>query len=816
MSMSLSPDPAYTTDDLTLVASLAPDDVVRADRLDVSVSWTLDGQAQADLDGVYTVPADRTAKGQVWQATAVAARGDHLGVEAVASVTIANSRPAAVISADATVPSDVDVVATATATDADDDAVTFTWAWTVDGDPSDLATDTVPAELTAKGQVWQATVIPNDGEADGEPVTASISIENVAPQVTEVALSPLDPATDATITAAVVASDVDGDAITLRYEWLVDGVVAQDSDVNTLDGALFDKRQVLSVRVTPNDGFVDGAALTSAELTVVNTAPTLTSAAIDATELFTTDSPSCTSAGWADLDGDPEDVRYAWLVNGQVVATTQTLASTEFVKGDVLACVATPWDGEVEGAPVTSDSLTVLNTAPVLATAALSTTSPAEGDTLSVVLGGASDVDGDTLSYAYSWQVNGVQVATTETLSGDSFDRGDTIVAMVTPSDGSTDGLPVTSDTATAVNTAPTMLSVAITPTGAHAADTLVAHYQGGDADGDTLSYTFAWTVNGAPVGTADTLADDLFAKHDLIGLVVTPNDGTLDGAPMAAAELEILNTAPTAPVVALSPTTPVLTSDIVCNIDVDSVDVDNDAVSYAFSWTVDGLPYTGQTDLTVFDGDTVPAAETNVGEEWVCSVVANDGEVDSAVASASVVVVDPLLADDFEDGDFAGWLKKSGNYSVDTIGADGSSRALRLDGSTSHYNGLYWSFASETPSAIRMYVRTDASDVDAAYVVFGGANIGNSSTAAFFRISQNTLKLYDGTKEYTTPYVAGTWALIEFRPNWGAQTLDWYTDGALRASGVPFRGTALTLEELHLYNFSDTTAWWDQVMVLP
>ena len=631
MTVSLSPDPAYTTDDLTLMASLSEGDLAHADRFDVSISWTVDGAAQADLDGATTVPADRTSKGQLWEAAAVANRGNHAGELAIANVTIANSLPVAQGALDANTAADADLVASASATDADDDTVSFTWAWTVDGTPADISTDTVPADLTAKGQVWEVTITPNDGEANGEPVVLSTSIANVAPVVDSVTVTPVDPATDAPLTADVVASDLDGDALLLRYEWLVDGIVAQDSAANTLDGSLFDKHQVITVRVTPNDGFVDGAAFESGALTVVNSAPSLTGAAIDPAELRTTDNPSCVASGWADLDGDPGDARYAWTVNGDVVGTSQTLDATLFVKGDLISCSATPWDGEVEGATVTSDGLTVLNTAPTLASASLSTTSPTEADTLSVVLAGANDADGDAISYAYSWSVNGVDVATTDTLGGSSFKRGDTIVVTVTPNDGNVDGAPVTSDTATVVNSAPVMVSAVISPTAPNTNDTLSASVSATDADGDTVSYAYAWTVNGAPAGTDATLDSPAFSKHDVIGLSVTPNDGNVDGTPLAAT-VTVANSAPSVTGAALSTST-VREDTIVTCVTTGWADADADVEGYTYGWLVNGVE--------VSTADTLDGSSFKKGDKLRCVATPFDGEASGApITSAAVAVL--------------------------------------------------------------------------------------------------------------------------------------------------------------------------------
>ena len=50
------------------------------------------------------------------------------------------------------------------------------------------------------------------------------------------------------------------------------------------------------------------------------------------------------------------------------------------------------------------------------------------------------------------------------------------------------------------------------------------------DADGDAEGYDYAWTINGAPSGTTDTLAAAALSPGDTIVLTATANDGTTTG----------------------------------------------------------------------------------------------------------------------------------------------------------------------------------------------------------------------------------------------------------------------------------------------
>ncbi|MEY3212375.1 MAG: hypothetical protein RIT28_2856, partial [Pseudomonadota bacterium] len=112
---------------------------------------------------------------------------------------------------------------------------------------------------------------------------------------------------------------------------------------------------------------------------------------------------------------------------------------TYFSKGQTVVCLATPTDGTSSGTAVTSNTVTVLNTAPTLTSVSISPSSPTASSTLTCTPSGGADVDGDTVSYTYAWTVNGVSKGSSSTLSG-AFKGADTVVCSVTPSDGSASG----------------------------------------------------------------------------------------------------------------------------------------------------------------------------------------------------------------------------------------------------------------------------------------------------------------------------------------------------------------------------------------
>ncbi len=689
-AISITPATPTTADDLVVVIeseSGGPGD----DTVTYRIKWYEDEVLRPDLaDGI--VPAAQTAKGQTWRAVVIPLDGKREGEPGEAAVTVLNALPVvtAELSPEAPLSTD-DLVVSAAATDPDEDPVTLAYAWAVDGVASEHTGTTVPASATTRGEVWEVVVTPHDGEEEGAAASASVNIENTAPAVLELSLSPDEPREADTIEASVVSSDDDGDEVACSYAWSVDGELVQESAEPSITGDLFDKHQQVTVTVTPNDGWVDGEPLTSSSVVVLNTAPAISAVALDPADLQEATTVSCLPSGWEDADGDAEGYLYSWTVAGTEVATIETLDGDAFDRGDVVFCTVTPNDGEEDGLPVTSAEATVSNTPPVISELALSASSPATGDTLAVSIT-ASDDDGDEITYEYAWYVDSSLVASTATLDGSYFSRDQTILVEVTPYDGIDHGAAVTSEPATVVNSLPSIALLTLTPSEAYTDDVLTAGIVSSDADGDPVSFTYAWYVDSVlQVETGSSLdGATSFDKHQQVYVVITPADVEGDGSSATSPTVVVLNSPPLAPTVSISPVAPTAgLDDLVCVLDAESPDADDDTVSHSFVWTVDGVAYGGAVE-TSWPGDTVPAEDVVAGEEWTCTVVPDDGEDRGESAEASVTVLGGCSAWDVVH--LSGWSKsfdmsyqgEAGTGSLSSVGAatsdDGIEGYLKRD----------------------------------------------------------------------------------------------------------------------------------------
>ncbi|MEC7948346.1 MAG: Ig-like domain-containing protein, partial [Myxococcota bacterium] len=392
-----------------------------------------------------------------------------------------------------------------------------------------------------------ATVTDASGLSSSESVTVLV---NGAPTAPVVVLEPASPRTADRLVATLVsdATDPEGDPLTYVHRWVVDGAPSSASTSDALPAAATRRDEVWEVFVTAHDGTAEGASGT-ASVTIANTPPTASAAGITPNPAVTGDTLACSIVGYADADGDPDASTFQWTIGGAVVGAGPSL-SGGFTDGDTVTCAAPAHDGTDAGT-VVSDSVTIGNARPSIVSAVLTPSTVRTDDTVSVGVV-TSDPEGDAVTLAYAWSVSGVSAsATGASLDGSvAFDRGDLVEVTVTPSDAGGGGTPA-SVSATVANTAPGAPTVSIAPAGPVEGESLVCQVDtaSADADGDAISYTMGWSVDGVAyprsadlgpatsVWTDDTTEGADNSEGEVWTCVATPDDGTDAGATGSASE---------------------------------------------------------------------------------------------------------------------------------------------------------------------------------------------------------------------------------------------------------------------------------------
>ncbi|TNE90031.1 MAG: hypothetical protein EP330_09390 [Deltaproteobacteria bacterium] len=626
----ITPPGAHTGQALTCTAGAASDPDGQS--VSTSFSWTVDGVAAGNG---ATLSAFTAARGQTATCTATPTDGVTSGDPVVANIVILNAPPSApsvTVGPNGANGGD-SLVCVAAATDADNDALTYEYTWFVGSDQIGTGASLAPGSAS-RDEVVRCEARANDGTTVGPAGTGSITLLNQPPTVDSVTVSPASPGTNDAITCLVEGSDDDGDTLTVTYEWILNGTTT--SYTGETFGGSVSVGNTLACRATVEDDQFS-ATRTSSTVTVANSLPVVTGVAIEPTSPQTGDNLTCTYASTNDTDGQSVTVSFRWLNGASVLGTGATLPAGT-AKGTTVTCEATPNDGVENGIPVTADT-TIVNTPPVLGGANISpTTNATEGTTFTCSAGSLSDADNDSVTVSYAWLRNGSAIngATSTTLTGSSFNKGDSIACRVTPSDDEDTGTAQTSVSVTVQNSAPTGGTVSLSPGSATETSTLTCAGSGAtDPDGDSVSYTYRWyngntVINGA---TTATLTGANFNKNDSISCEATPTDGSASGSALRSSSVTIANSGPTGGTVSLTPGTAYEATTLNCSAS-GATDPDGDTVTYTYAWTKGGTAISGQT------GASLTGSSFNKGDVIRCVATPTDTQATgTALTSAAVTI---------------------------------------------------------------------------------------------------------------------------------------------------------------------------------
>ncbi len=550
------------------------------------------------------------------------------------------------------------------------DTVTLDWVWVVNGqDQPGTTSQSLSAEALKKGDTLRCKVIPSSGGVGGSPALSPIvTIGNAPPALLSVLVKP-SPATKLTPAQCVPGqpTDPDGDPVSYIFTWYVNGTVIAGVTTDTLAPSHFGKGDLVWCAAAPSDGSATGAAVTSkSKLTIQSSPPTITGVVLGPVPANESTELGCTPEGWSDIDGDSASYTYQWVRNGQLVpgAVGATLDGAAFDRGDLVLCTATPTDGDAVGDPLASNAVQIGNMPPSITSAVVTPPFGSKNGAFTCVPKGHVDADaGDPELYSFTWTLNGAPVtgATSATLvPGPTTQSGAQVACTATPFDGTDSGAPKSSPPAVVTNVPPVVDAVAINPANASAASTLTCQPSGlTDLDGDPVSLTTTWIVNGAPFtgATQSTLAPGTLKTGDQVACQVTPSDGQVNGTPKTSSTVTLANAPPSGLVVAVVPASPTSSAPFECVVKTAATDPEGESVTVSYAWLRDDAA----TGLT---GAIVPKGNAKACETWTCVATPTDGKTAGAPATADTVI------------DEGRALVLDGTGSVDTPDAGGNALA--------------------------------------------------------------------------------------------------------------------------------------------
>ncbi len=650
---------------------------------DLLVSWTssLDGQlfqGQPSADGSTGLQASSLTAGSHEITLRVVDPRGMSGTDRVTIAVLENGAPSIVITepiASNVYHSDAAVSFVVGVIDPEDPPTALRVDWTEGGAP--VLTDLIPDDggtaiaslLVDEGShTMLATVTDQEGKSSSATVSFVVGGPNGLPTCS--LTTPLDGAVfvqgDA-VTFVGMVDDPDVPSSALAVAWMdsADGPlgnsVPADSgsvafSIATLSGGLHTVTMIVvdEVGATCADS-VD--IRISSPPSVVITSPvsgsTVGEGALVVLEGYTTD-----------LEDLEESLTVMWFstLDGQVGPATPDSAG--FVSGAYIpnvlgthlySLVAT----DSEGLTGTATALLTVNGSPGAPVVSIGPATPNTLDDLVAAIDvGASDPEGDPLTYQWSWSVGGApQPALTgsATVPAANTSRGQLWQVSVSASDGWSSGPPATASV-TIVNAPPSVAVPAISPAVLYTTTSpTCGGAAGSDPDGDPVTVSVSWSVNGGAPVAGTSLPSSAIVKNDTVECTATPSDGTLTGVSATSPPVIVSNSAPTAPSVVINPLMPTPDDFLSCPMVSFGSDPDGDAVTYEYDWIINGLSMNLNANwlswLWTSDQDVV-----------TCQATASDGALTSLPGADTVTLCSQNTW--YADADGDGF----GDYSTEVV----------------------------------------------------------------------------------------------------------------------------------------------------
>lgn len=364
----------------------------------------------------------------------------------------------------------------------------------------------------------------------------------------------------------------------------------------------------------------------------VNNPPSASNVLLSPTDAKTTDVLTL-SYSYSDPDGDAQSgTEITWYRDSQALPqgtiSGLSVPTSETLKGQEWYATVKPSDGSDFGSLVTSNVVTIENTAPSLSTPSITPSVADESDDLTVSYT-ASDDDQEPLVIEIKWYLDGVLISEFEndtTIPSIATREGDEWRVEVTVSDGedfvSSSSQIITIGEVFQPNNPPEISSLVILPNQPTTVDNLDLLYTAQDLDGDSIiDIEIEWRVDDVlTTETSTTVESTQTSKSQIWEAQVRVSDGK-DWSNWSELSSIIVNSPPVVESVTYSPSE-IYTDDSI-TVTYDYTDLDNDlSTNPQIIWSKNGIE---QPELSGLN--PLPSSYTSKGEIWTVSLKANDGD---------------------------------------------------------------------------------------------------------------------------------------------------------------------------------------------
>lgn len=167
--------------------------------------------------------------------------------------------------------------AVAEASDADGDALWFQYSWTIEGRPVALTGPELGLDGVSKDDEIEVRVVASDGKDESAGRSAGVRVANSPPRLVQVEIAPARQIVAGTpIVVRPEARDEDGDLVSFRYEWTVNGRRVPQAGA-ALPSDELRRGDTAVVTVVATDGEDESEPFAAPEVSVVNSPPRIVS-----------------------------------------------------------------------------------------------------------------------------------------------------------------------------------------------------------------------------------------------------------------------------------------------------------------------------------------------------------------------------------------------------------------------------------------------------------------------------------------------------------------------------------------------------------
>ena len=546
-------------EDMVAMSSTATDPAGAADPLTYTWVW-----GDGTPDGSGANPSHSYAASGTYTVTVTVTDGDGGSTTQSASILINNVPP---VITSAVVPASGDEGASVSVSSAaiDLDPLTYVWAW---GDTT-TSTGASASHTYADDGTYTVTLTVTDTAALSASTTRSITIANVSPTIGTYTV-PSTSDEGASVAVSSGATDPAGGLDPLTYAWSwgdgsPNGAGAATTHTYALQGTY-----AIALTVTDGDG---GSDVRSSNITVANTAPTLTFMTVPAAGV----EGASVSASGAATDLGPDTLTYTWAW-GDSTTSTGPSATHTYANDGTYTVTLTVTDGS--GATATDTrTITIANASPTISSITVPATAN-EGASVAMSSAATDPSASDVLTYTWAWG-DGTPNGTGASAAHTYVNEGTYTVSLtVTDGDG---GSATQTRSVTVANVAPTVATMVV-PAGGFEGSSFAASASATDpGTADVLSYEWAWGDSSTSTGATP---NHTYANNGsyLVTLTVSDDAGATASATRS---ITIANVSPTIGTFTV-PATGTEGSSV--SVNSAATDPGADTLTYTWSWG-DGSP---------------------------------------------------------------------------------------------------------------------------------------------------------------------------------------------------------------------------------